>query len=366
VPVRKRGRWIGLIGFALVALTGVTIVLYAWQLPPFASAIQSTENAYVRGQTTLISPQVSGYVTEVAVLDFQNVHAGDLLVRIDDRTYQQQLEQARAQLLAAQANLANWAQQRRTAEASIVQARAIIASNTAQQRKTSASLRRAERLVDDHLISDQDYDTAFAAATQAAADLNQSRASLDVSEQSLRSVDVNRAVLEAAVASAEARVRQAQIDLDNTRIHAPRNGQLGQVAVRQGAYVTNGTQLMAIVPAYKWVVANFKETQMENVRIGQPATFTVDALGRARLTGHVEEISPATGSEFSVLPPDNATGNFVKIAQRIPVKISVDPGQALAARLAPGMSVVANVDTSVVPETSETVVGGAAGTESAK
>ncbi|MEE7547588.1 HlyD family secretion protein, partial [Xanthomonas sp. Kuri4-1] len=159
------------------------------------------------------------------------------------------------------------------------------------------------------------------------------------------SVAVNRAVLEAAVASAEAAVRLAQINLDNTRIVAPRDGQLGQLGVREGAYVTNGTQLMALVPGTLWVVANLKETQMANVRIGQRARFSVDALDNARLTGRVQEISPAAGSEFSVLPADNATGNFVKIAQRIPVRIRIDPGQALARRLRPGMSVVVAIDT---------------------
>ncbi|RBD49829.1 HlyD family secretion protein, partial [Xanthomonas oryzae pv. oryzae] len=147
--------------------------------------------------------------------------------------------------------------------------------------------------------------------------------------------------LEAAVANAQAAVRLAQINLDNTRILAPRDGQLG---VRQGAYVTNGTQLMSLVPDTLWIVANFKETQMAKIRIGQRASFTVDALDNARLHGRVQDISPAAGSEFSVLPADNAAGNFVKIAQRIPLRISVDPDQPLAPQLRPGMSVVA-VDT---------------------
>ncbi|WP_460829790.1 HlyD family secretion protein, partial [Massilia agilis] len=173
----------------------------------------------------------------------------------------------------------------------------------------------------------------------------QARAALGIARQNFTSVGVNRASLEAAVAGARAAVRLAEIDLSNTRIVAPRDGQLGQVSVRLGAYVNAGTQLTALVPPQLWVIANMKETQMANVRLGQPVTFTVDALDSARLRGHVERISPATGSEFAVLPPDNATGNYVKIAQRIPVRISVDPGQQLAARLRPGMSVVASIDT---------------------
>jgi multidrug resistance efflux pump len=328
-----------------VALIGVLIVLYAWRLPPFQGPIQSTENAYVRGQVTLISPQVSGYVTQVPVRDFQHVRKGDLLVQIDDRIYRQQVDQARAQLQAARANLANWTQQLRSAEASVAQTRAGIASNNALHVRTEATLHRTDKLARDKLLSAQDFDTAFAANAQAVAGVNQSRAALDAAEQSVRSVSVNHDALKAAVAGAEAAVDLAKINLEHTRIVAPRDGQLGQIQVREGAYVTNGTQLMALVPNILWIVANFKETQMPNVRIGQATRLSVDALGGARLTGHVQEISPAAGSEFSVLPADNATGNFVKIAQRIPVRIAIDPGQEAAARLRPGMSVVVHVDT---------------------
>jgi multidrug resistance efflux pump len=259
------------------------------------------------------------------------------------------LDQAKAQRQSAQANLDNWLQQQRSAKLGIVQSQASIASSGAQRQRTGSALRRADQLAREHLISDQDRDTAFAANAQAEADLQQARAGLQLAEQSVRSVGVNHAVLEAAVAEAEAAVQLAQINFDNTRIRAPRDGQLGQVSVRQGAYVTNGTQLMALVPDTLWVVANFKETQMPHVRVGQRAHFSVDALGGERLHGRVLEISPATGSEFSVLPPDNATGNYVKIAQRIPVKIAIDPNQAAAARLRPGMSVVVSVDTASAP-----------------
>lgn len=345
LAARRRRRYWSAAGFALIALAGVLVVLYAWRLWPFTSAVQNTENAMVRGQLTIISPQVSGYVTEVAVVDFQHVEAGQLLVRIDDRIYHQQLAQAQAQLQSAQANLANWAQSQRSAAAVIAENQAGVASSVAQRDRASAALQRAERLASQQLLSTQDRDTAFAANAQARAAVQQSQAALEAARQSARSVEVNRAALEAAVANARAAVELAQINFDNTRIHAPRAGQLGQIGVRQGAYVTNGTQLMALVPDTLWVIANFKETQMANVRVGQRATFTVDALNNARLGGHVLEISPAAGSEFAILPADNATGNFVKIAQRIPVKIGIDPGQPLAARLRPGMSVVVALDT---------------------
>lgn len=251
--------------FCAIALAGVLVVLYAWNLPPFHGTVQSTENALVRGQVTIISPQLSGYVVEVAVQDFQAVRKDDLLVRLDDRIYRQKLEQARAQLAAQQTMLANSAQPRGSAEA--------------------------------------------------------------------------------AVAIARAALQLAEIDLSNTRILAPRDGQLGQVGARQGAYVNAGAQLTAIVPAELWVIANLKETQMAQVAVGQSAMLTVDGLDNARLRGHVERIAPATGAEFSVLTPDNATGNYVKVAQRIPVRIRLDPDQPLVARLRPGMSVVASIDT---------------------
>ena len=331
--------------FALVALIGVLIVLYAWNLPPFHSALQTTENALVRGQVTIISPQLSGYVVEVDVQDYQQVRQGQLLMRIDDRIYRQRLEQAQAQLAAQRAALANFTQTRNTASATIAQNRAAVANAAAQAQRANADLRRVEELAADGSLSARERDAARATRAQTVAAAEQARAALEIARQNLRTVDVNRGSLEAAVANAEAAVRLAEIDLSNTRITAPRDGQLGQVGVRLGAFVNAGAQLTALVPQTMWVIANMKETQMADVRVGQPVTFTVDALNRARLRGHVEQISPATGSEFSVIVPDNATGNFVKIAQRIPVRISIDPNQELAARLRPGMSVVASIDT---------------------
>jgi multidrug resistance efflux pump len=331
--------------FALVALIGVLIVLYAWDLPPFRSAVQTTENAMVHGPVTIISPQLSGYIVEVDVEDFQTVRQGQLLMRIDDRIYKQRLEQARAQLATQRAALANFAQSQKSASATIAQNAAALANAGAQAQRAQADLRRVEELAADGSLSARERDAARAAHAQALAQTEQSRAALEISRQNLRSVDVNRASLEAAVANAEAAVRLAEIDLANTRITAPRDGQLGQVTVRLGAFVNAGAQLTALVPRTMWVVANMKETQMADVRVGQPAAFTVDALNHAKMRGHVEEISPATGSEFSVITPDNATGNFVKIAQRIPVRISIDPNQDRAARLRPGMSVVVSIDT---------------------
>ncbi|MBD8729969.1 HlyD family secretion protein [Pseudomonas sp. CFBP 13710] len=353
-PRSRRVRVLSSLIFASIALVGVAIVLYAWQLPPFSSHIESTENALVRGQVTIIGPQLAGYVFEVPVQDFQFVKAGDLLVRLDDRIYRQRLNQALAQVQVQKTALANNLQQRRSAEATITQRQAAVANSEAQARKGAADLGRNQNLISDGSVSRRELDVTRAANAQALASVAQAKAALAIAREDLQTVIVNRDSLAANVANAEAAVELARIDLDNTRILAPRDGQLGQVGVRLGAYVNSGAQLMALVPDTLWVMANMKETQMADVRIGQPVTFTVDALNHLRLRGHVQRISPATGSEFSLLQADNATGNFVKIAQRIPVRITVDPDQDGAHRLRPGMSVVVSIDTGYVVEQDRT------------
>lgn len=335
--------------FAGIAAVGVLLVLYAWRLPPFASDIESTENALVRGQVTLISPQVSGYVTDVPVQDFQHVQKGDLLVKIDERIYLQKVAQAKAQLAEREAALANNEQQKLTAEAVIRQNEAAVVNADAQSAKTEKDYQRAAVLAESGASSQSTRDSARAARAQNDAQGRQVRASLEIAREDLKSVMISRASLEAAVESAQAALALAQIDLDNTQITAPADGQLGQVSVRLGAYVTAGTQLMGLVPDHLWVIANMKETQMARVRVGQTATFSVDALDGLVFRAQVERISPATGSEFSVLPADNATGNFVKISQRIPVRLRLDDGQQGADRLKPGMSVIAHIDTASTP-----------------
>lgn len=179
--------------------------------------------------------------------------------------------------------------------------------------------------------------------------MQQARAAREIAQQDIRTVQVGRGGQRAGVSGAEAARRLAQIDLANTVIRAPEAGRLSEVGVRVGQYVTAGSQLMFLVPPETWVIANFKEAQTARMAVGQPATFTVDGLGGAKLTGRVERISPAAGSEFAVLKADNATGNFTKVPQRIAVRIRIDPGQQLIQRLRPGMSVQASVDTTTGP-----------------
>lgn len=347
ISERERTNRLRIISIALgagIALVGVLVILYAWQLPPFTSQIQSTENAYVRGQVTFISPQVNGYLTSVDVLDYQPVRQGDLLMTIDDRIYNQKVHQAEAQVAMKKAALANNIQQRRSAQAVIERNQAALQNAKAQAVKSGLDLKRVENLVSDGSLSIREGDASRASNSQTMADVQQAKATLDVSRQDLQTVIVNSASLEADVASAEAALELAQIDLANTKIIAPRDGQLGQISVRQGAYVTAGTRLTSVVPKQLWVVANMKETQMARIRPGLPVNFTVDALNEERFEGEVEYISPAAGSEFSAISPDNATGNFVKIAQRIPVRIKITSDNA--AHLRPGMSVEVNIDTS--------------------
>ncbi|MBO9581133.1 MAG: HlyD family secretion protein [Sphingobium sp.] len=334
-----------IIAIGAIALAAVLSILYAWHLPPFAGWSEETDNAYVRGQVTIISPQVSGYVTSVPVKDFMFVKRGQVLATIDSRIYAARVEQAKGSLAAQHAALANSQQSQRAREAALVGQSAAIANAEAQLVRAQADMKRADALVADGSISERERDQTRAALLAAQAGLRQAQAAEQVGHQDVRSVIVGRGGLEASVEAAQAQLHLAQIDLDNTVIRAPVDGQLSEIGVRNGAFVSAGTQLMFLVPRDLWVIANFKEAQTRRMRPGQKATFRVDALGGAELKGRVESLSPAAGSEFAVLKPDNATGNFVKVAQRIAVRIRIDPGQAAARGLRPGMSVELNIAT---------------------
>ncbi len=332
-----------------IALVGLTLILRAWQLWPFTSDHVHTDDAYVRGQVTVLAPQVSGYVTEVLARDFDRVKRGQPLLRIDDRSYRQKVDQAEAALAEARAQLANSVQSQAQNRAQIASAQANLAAGQAERQRTGTELQRYEALAAQQLVSSSDRDKLRASAQAASAGVAQSQAAIRIAEENLTATRVARQGLEARVASARAALELARIDLDNTVVRAPRDGQLSEASVRLGQYVTAGTQLLFLVPDAPWVVANFKEGQTWKMATGQPATFSVDAFQGQHLRGHVEQIAPATGSEFAVLRPDNASGNFTKVVQRLPVRIAIDAGQPLAARLRPGMSVVVDVDTAAAP-----------------
>ena len=333
----------------IAGAAGILLVLYAWRLPPFVTSVETTDNAYVRGYVTLMSPQVSGYVVDVPVKDYEHVKQGQVLAKIDDRIYTQKLAQSRAALDGQKASLANSHQQELSAQANIASSQAQIDSATAALKRAQLAWDRVDNLSNRGIASASESEAAQATLEQAKAALNQAQAALEVSKQSLATIIVNRASLEANVAGAEAAVQLAEIDLQNTSVVAPRDGHLGEIGVRIGQYVTLGTQMMAVVPEDVWVIANFKETQLDGMQVGQPVSVSVDALGHHRLTGRVERFSPAAGSEFAVIKPDNATGNFTKVAQRVGVRISIDPGQDLAKDLSPGLSVVVRIDKGAAP-----------------
>ena len=335
--------------FVALAVVGMAMALWAWGLVPFSNAVQTTDDAYVRGQTTVIAPQVSGYVTQVTVQDYQQVTAGQVLARIDDRIYRQRVEQAKAQLAAQNASLSNSQQTQRSAGAQLAGQEASVANARAQLARAQADMARVNDLVGEGSISLRERDQTLAALRQAQAGVLQAQAQRDVAGEAVRTVVVGRGGLSAGVEGAQAALKLAEIDLANTVIRAPQDGRLGEVGVRLGQYVTAGTQLTFLVPPVVWVAANFKEGQTARMVPGQSARLKFDALDHSEIKGTVERLSPAAGNEFSIIKPDNATGNFVKVPQRITVRIAVDRGDALYARLRPGMSVEARVDTAGGP-----------------
>ena len=344
-PKKKSYLNLGLL--ILLIVIGVALILYAWKLPPFTPTVQQTNNAFVKGQTTIISPQVSGYVTKVAVQDFANVKAGDLLIKIDDRTFQQQLDQAQANTEVALTNRSTNDQDTQTSQAQIEARRADLYSAKINVESAREDVNRYQGLDAIGAVSKAEVAHIKAQLAQAQAGVQQAEANLQAAQENREKTSGSRSSLDANIKNAEAGVKQAQINLDNTIITAPESGQLSQVSVKEGQYVSAGTQLMYIVPKGIWIIANFKETQIANMAIGEPATIHVDALGGAKFTGHVSNISPATGSEFSAAAANPATGNYIKIAQRIPVRIDLDQNQPKLARLRPGMSVSVDVDTNI-------------------
>jgi multidrug resistance efflux pump len=342
-PKKKSYLNLGLL--IVLIVIGVALILYAWKLPPFTPTVQQTNNAFVKGQTTIISPQVSGYVTKVAVQDFASVKAGDLLIKIDDRTFQQQLEQAQANTEVAVTNRSTNDQDTQSSQAQIDARAADLYSAKINVESAREDVSRYQGLDAIGAVSKAEVAHIKAQLAQAQASVQQAEANLQAARENREKTSGSRSSLDANIKNAEAGIKQAQINLDNTIITAPESGQLSQVSVKEGQYVSAGTQLMYIVPKGIWIIANFKETQIASMTVGEPATVHVDALGGAKFTGHVSNISPATGSEFSAVAANPATGNYIKIAQRIPVRIDLDQGQPELARLRPGMSVSVDVDT---------------------
>lgn len=335
-----------LIIMLVVFLLGVGVILWAWHLGPFNSPLQQTENSYVKGNTTLLSAQINGYIEKVYVTDFEDVKQGQPLVKVSSANYSQQVVQAESGLEQATTNLANQQQIIEQRKADVKAAQAKVAQVKTQLELSLQQLKRLQSLVGVGAVSQNEVDTAKAAVKNNEALMSQAIASVDVAREGQKTAEVAKIGLVAQIKSANAQLNQANTNQEYGLITAPTSGKLGQINIRTGQLVTQGTQLVYLIPKSMWVIANFKETQIDKMKIGQKAWFTVDALGKQKFTGVVKSISPATGSEFSVIKTDNATGNFTKVVQRISVRIDIDGNQSRLNELMPGMSVVATVDTS--------------------
>ena len=335
---------LGAAALGIVAAAG----LYAhdwWTVGRFQVA---TDDAYIAADSVILSPKVSGILAQVLVQDNQPVHAGDVLAHIDDRDYRTALDQARADVAAAQADIVNLQQEIEQQALIIAQARTLVAADQAavtfsgQQRLRYADLARTGAGT---IQQAQQYQAEI---QERQATLAHDQAGIGVA---LKQTDVLRAQLaraQATLAQRQAAEHQAELNLSYTTITAPNDGTVGARTLRVGQYVQAGTQLMALVPLRAvYVSANYKETQLTDVRPGQQVYIDVDVFPGAVVHGHVDSIAPASGQEFTLLPPDNATGNFTKIVQRIPVKIVIDPHDPLAGMLRPGMSVEPTIDTKV-------------------
>lgn len=329
----------------IIGVAAVTLVLYAWHLPPFQPEHPTTENAYLRGKVTALAPQISGYVTEVDVRDFQAVKAGDIIARIDDRSFRQKLAQAEAVLASARAALRAKEQAVHSANAILHSYEAALVASEASLANALSESQRAKALRERGINSDSASEQAELALQQATAGVQQAQAQIDVQREAVNSALTQIETAQAEIASAEAAVELAKIELSKTAIHAPVDGKLGQVSVSVGQYVAAGAALVSHVAPDLWIIANFRETNLRGMALGQKVQFTVDALGTKVFTGSVDSFAPATASEFSLMAANNATGNFTKIAQRVPVRIAIDPDQPGQALMTPGLSVVVEVQT---------------------
>ena len=311
--------------------------------------LESTDDAYVQADYTTIAPKVSGYVADVKVEDNQPVKAGDVLAVIDDRDFRTALVQAKADVASAKADVENIEAQLEEQLSVIQQAQAAITADQAGVTFAQSDYTRYHNLTAQKVTSVQDEQRAQSVLQQQTADLQRDRAALTAAKQRIAVLTTAKAKAETQVQRLESFQAQAELNLSYTTIVAPIDGTVGARSLRTGQYVQAGTQLMAVVPLQSvYVVANFKETQLADVKTGQPVEISIDGLPGITVKGKVDSLAPASGLEFALLPPDNATGNFTKIVQRIPVKIVLEVDADLAGRLRPGMSAEPVIDTRAV------------------
>jgi membrane fusion protein (multidrug efflux system) len=354
----RRNRTGRRLSWRLVLTLGIAVLLitaagaygrYYWMVGRF---LESTDDAYVQADSTIVAPKVSGYLSEVLVADNQPVKAGQLLAKIDDRDYVAALEQAKADVATAQADIDNVKAALQQQQAVIAQARATVAVDQANLTYAEQENARYGELANRGAGSVQNAQQAVSRRDTARATLTRDTAAVAAAEQQVDVLQAQLAKANAALQHSRAVQDQAQLNLGYTNIAAPIDGVVGNRSLRIGQFVQAGTQLMAVVPLTAvYVVANFEETQLAGMRQGESVGIVVDTYSGATIKGNIDSIAPASGQEFALLPPDNATGNFTKIVQRIPVKIVIDPNDPLRGDLRPGMSVTATVDTRTSADT---------------
>jgi membrane fusion protein (multidrug efflux system) len=349
LPSGSRSSWsrLAIPLLAVLAAFGfIALATLRWDAWVGSAVIQSTNDAYIRADMTRLSSRVAGEVLTVAANDFQRVKVGDLLVQIDPADYQAQVALAEAGVAAAQAAFDNLANQVELQYATIAQAEAQQVSAAAQEVETHEEQERQQSLTQTEAGTRQKLEQAVAAYARAQADVRASRAVIAAQRHQLEVLSGTKKQRAADIEAAKATLAAAKLKLGYTRIVAPFDGVVGERQVQPNDYVNIGSNLINVVPLPDvYVIATYKETQLTRVRPGQSVDVTVDSFPNERLHGRVERISPASGSQFALLPPDNATGNFTKVVQRVPVRIVLDKGQPLLERLLPGMSVVTQIHT---------------------
>jgi membrane fusion protein (multidrug efflux system) len=338
-----------LIAVSLLLLAGLAGGgVYWWRVWRF---IEVTDDAYVQGDISVIAPKVEGYIATLSVQDNQPVRRGEVLATIDDRDFRARVQAAEAAVAVQQAAIANIDSQLGLQESEIRRAQAALAAAEAELARARPDYDRFKSLLRSDWVSRQRFESAEADLHKAESGLTERQAAVASEEHRRAVLAAQRRQAAAALQQAEAQRQLAQNALDDTVIRAPIDGVVGNRGVRLGQYVKAGTQLLSLVPLGSvYVVANFKETQLARMRPGQPVSIAVDAYPAQGITGRLESFAPASGAQFSILPPENATGNFTKIVQRVPVRIAVPHDGPLAGLLRPGLSVEVTIDTRSPPQ----------------
>jgi membrane fusion protein (multidrug efflux system) len=355
IPPAQRRPWSAntFVRLTVLVAAAIIVVLFATQWDHWVGLAvrQVTDDAYVRGDITPLSAKVEGYVRRVAVDDFERVKEGDLLVEIEDDDYRARAAQAEADLLGAKAAIENLKARKAAQHAQVAEAEDAIKATQADVERTRLEAARQRTLLATTFGTRQRVEQADAAAERFSATLARNEAELDAQRSQLAVLDTQEAQLRADAKAKQAALDLAKINLGYTRILAPVSGMVSERDVRNGQYVHAGSQVISVVPLDNvWVLGNYKETQLTHVAIGQRAEIRVDTFPGVVITAMVDSIAPASGAQFSLLPPDNATGNFTKVVQRIPVKLRIAPDNPLAGKLLPGMSVIATILTDTTPQ----------------